>query len=270
MTVIFLVSKSNNSRFKLFSDVIKNDNKLVLIDIFENFESGLTEESILLQTKRRFPKSSLCFNFLTEIDLKKAIQNLAKEDQDFAYSQWLAYIPSLINSSGSRILNKPSLNQINAISLNAQLNRLMFLQKNINIPQEVFISNLQSLIHAEFHSENIVYQNEAGLFRGKISKLDKSDFPLKIFNSSTLPSSYFFMAGILYSKNLSKIHKSSSLYKVIRDTFKKMNVSFGICYITQENDDFMIWNILPIMPIEVLKNRKVLEHIIKKICKTKR
>lgn len=193
------------------------------------------------------------------------MNKFALEDQDFAFTQWISYLPSLINSISPRIINKPSLNQINSVSFNPRINRFKINAEGFIVPKELFVLTLASLSYLSIDRSMIIVQNQEGINVKNVEHLCELDFPMTIFLNESIPEAYFYFMGILFSNSMSEISASQIEYKIIHLIFQKFEIKYGICYVSFEKEKPVVWNIVPTIPEEILKNDLVLDKISNKI-----
>jgi hypothetical protein len=266
MEIALLIEKEEIKEFGLLHDILQQKEcKVNYIDLSTLMSLGITESNRLINKEKVIKSApSLMLNLFSENDISKITNSVKETDQSFAYSQWVAYLPALINTLCSNIMNPPSINLINGISYNGLINRTNLDCLGFNVPKEITISGIKILNNLKLNPNSLVRTAEGRLLLLK-DQLQNIKFPITIFKNKVKPESYFFFSGLLYASNLAPILTNNPVYEYINKVFNRINLSFGICYVSIEDGKVFIWNVLPLIPKSILSEERILRDISDKI-----
>ena len=239
---------------EIFSDYIGNiakyfKKKITIWDPFSDWNHGVNQKSVFYSISKT-AQENIVINLVSDYQIYNFCKTFDyKDDSEFAYSQWQAYLPSLLNSFSDKIINKPKINMVAGVSSSGQVNRVFFHQNSIPTPNEIIISNCNSL---HVNDEIILFSDQSGILQHGTPSLKKTIYPITIFTEESSPHPYYCYFDSFFD-SFGQIIVQKKILSFLKKISQISQMNWCTMYISKKQDHYLLWNIIPEIPISILK-----------------
>lgn len=266
LLLIFSTGRSNQFTKEISTSLGAKNLNILVINPFKKNILGISETGdVHWQYKGSRHQPALILNLLANNDIENTLKRLNDKDGPFAYSQWLAYLPSLLLGFNVPVINRPILNSLTPLPMNGLITRNKLRLKGFSTPDEMVISNRKILKESVTDKEFYFKSADGVLQKTVLPDTSLADipleFPLFIYKKTrSAPKGYFVFLQLVYDENYQPVTQKK-LSTFLNHLYTNMGLSYGVCYISEEGPQYMIWNILPIIPDEIKNRPAIIQSI---------